>query len=220
MVLTTEWISDAFERCNRMYFRAVLPVPNFSISTARTYLGLCKYRYNETTGQNECFEIVLSSFRTLSEEQYIDVLLHEMIHYFIAYFSIKDSSTHGCVFKAMMRRLNMCGRHIAISHRANEVWTKSKAEQYLIVALVDEKLGWLMGRIADTRVRDTARRLQEAEGVLYAEWFVSDHPDFAHFSKARSLRFRRVRRTYFEEQIARAQPCEELAQYKKGNYPL
>ena len=34
------------------------------------------------------------------------MLLHEMIHYYIAYNNIQDTAPHGDVFKAMMNRLN------------------------------------------------------------------------------------------------------------------
>ena len=52
------------------------------------------------------FTIKVTKYYDLPEREYQNVLLHEMIHYYIAYQRIKDTSAHGQVFRAMMNELN------------------------------------------------------------------------------------------------------------------
>lgn len=56
----------------------------------------------------------------LPEELVEDTILHEMIHYYIAFNQWRDTSTHGQLFRREMKRINeKGGRHISISYRPN-----------------------------------------------------------------------------------------------------
>ena len=56
----------------------------------------------------------------LPEELVEDTILHEMIHYYIAFNHWSDTSTHGQLFRREMKRINeKGGRHISISYRPN-----------------------------------------------------------------------------------------------------
>ena len=52
------------------------------------------------------FSISVSNYYKLTTEQIDDVLIHEMIHYSIAYTGLKDTSSHGIVFRGMMDKIN------------------------------------------------------------------------------------------------------------------
>ena len=48
-----------------------------------------------------------------------NVVVHEMIHYYIHYNNIQDTSAHGAVFRKMMNDINTrFKRHITISDRS------------------------------------------------------------------------------------------------------
>ena len=50
-----------------------------------------------------------------------DVVIHEMIHLYIAFNGIKDSSSHGSVFRKMMNDINLKhGRNITVSTRTTK----------------------------------------------------------------------------------------------------
>ena len=50
-----------------------------------------------------------------------DIILHEMIHYYIAVNQLRDTSSHGRLFRREMARINADGnRHITISYRLSK----------------------------------------------------------------------------------------------------
>ena len=73
-----------------------------------------------TTYYDYCISV--SSYYQLTLEEIDDVLIHEMIHYSIAYTGLKDTSSHGIVFRGMMDKINRTfGRHITISVRTRNL---------------------------------------------------------------------------------------------------
>lgn len=58
----------------------------------------------------------------LPEDLLQDTILHEMIHYYIAVNHLRDTSTHGQLFRREMKRINEQGnRHITISYRLTKL---------------------------------------------------------------------------------------------------
>ena len=91
-----------FTTFNEQYFDSVLPLPRLALSRSRTRLGSmsCKRVTRLLRGTKfSDFTIRLSNYYDLSEREFQNVLLHEMIHYHIAYTGVKDSSPHGVVFR-------------------------------------------------------------------------------------------------------------------------
>ena len=57
----------------------------------------------------------------LPQEEWEDVVIHEMIHLHIAHHDIKDSSSHGPKFRAMMADINRRhGRRICVTARSTK----------------------------------------------------------------------------------------------------
>ena len=88
-------------------------------------------------GKTQYYDFVLRISTRLeqTEEEIIDTLLHEMIHLYIASHQLKDSSSHGPVFRKMMNDLNQrFGRHITISHRKtkDELNQDTQRRQHLV----------------------------------------------------------------------------------------
>ena len=108
MALTIDILHAWFRQFNADYFGDELPVPHIALSKARTRLGTMSYRrvrkllrwtYTD-------FTIRISTYYECSEREYQETLLHEMIHYYIAYKNISDTSSHGKVFRQIMQQLN------------------------------------------------------------------------------------------------------------------
>ncbi len=96
-----------FDEFNRMYFGG-LPQPKFVLSRSKSQLGTmaCKcYKYSSKRRFFD-FSIRMSTMYDFEEREAQNVLLHEMIHYSIAYTGLQDTSSHGVIFRGMMDSLN------------------------------------------------------------------------------------------------------------------
>ena len=121
MKMSIPFAQDCFARFNDLCFNGVLPVLPMVLTSATSFLG--KLRYSKvgrrlTGTRNVDFQIRLSSEFDLTAEEWEDVIIHEMIHLYIASGNMKDSSSHGRIFRTMMNEINSkYGRHIVVNHR-------------------------------------------------------------------------------------------------------
>lgn len=129
-------------------FAGQLPKLPIELSDAKSFLGVCVYRKRKTEeGKIECydFKLRINTRVDLPEAEVEDIIIHEMIHYFIRFNNIEDSSSHGQVFKHIMNTINeKFGRNLTISHKAS----KEEKEQlydtrrrWHVVAVVNFKNG-------------------------------------------------------------------------------
>lgn len=88
---------------------------------SRGRLGTCFYTVLHRPGQkpvNASFHLRFSSAFDLQEEEWEDTIIHELIHYYLAFFDMNDKTSHGENFKRMMKDINArFGRHVSISYK-------------------------------------------------------------------------------------------------------
>ncbi len=122
-----EYIQKAFDRYNALCFRGELPGIRLELSRARTYLG----RYEEKRPQvrflgrrfslptAEPLRLIrISTAFDLTQEQQDDVIIHEMIHYYLAWKGLADRVPHGPHFRQLMEAINSrFGRHIVVRYK-------------------------------------------------------------------------------------------------------
>ena len=108
MTPTREQMRAWFDTFNRQYFNGELPLPRLALGNSRTRLGSmsCRRRRTLTGWRLSDFAIRLSTYYDCTEREMQTVLLHEMIHYYIAWKGIRDDAPHGSVFRSIMNRLN------------------------------------------------------------------------------------------------------------------
>ena len=102
MTPTVEYLEERFDTFNRMCFDGALPRIPIKLSRARTFVGRLIYRpvrdWRGRVVRREDFVLRISTYFDLPEAEIEDTLIHEMIHYWIAWKGIKDTSSHGfCV---------------------------------------------------------------------------------------------------------------------------
>lgn len=107
-------MSDIFDRCNMEYFEGELLSPQFGLLHSKK---ACGYFHCETGGwfDHSVYDPVISmtDYYDFTEGQFVDIMCHEMIHYYLAYFGIDRKGKHGKEFNKMARRLNRrYGLHI------------------------------------------------------------------------------------------------------------
>lgn len=105
MVLEKYIILAHFHTFNVEYFNGILPIPNVKVTKAYKYVGRFSCKVNS---RNEyCnFLIEMTNNFDYTEEQLRDVLIHEMIHFYLLYVGEDPKCTHGRKFKKMANDFN------------------------------------------------------------------------------------------------------------------
>lgn len=214
MALTIDILHAWFRQFNADYFGDELPVPRIALSKARTRLGTMSYRrvrkllrwtYTD-------FTIRISTYYECSEREYQETLLHEMIHYYIAYKNISDTSSHGKVFRQIMQQLNNeHGWNITITSGKETKLKPAHANKapatYRIVLALELNDGGRMLTVVNKRsIRKVYDALRNCRNIVNHRWYVSLDPYFLDFPCVRSLRARRVSIDVYNEKTAAMQP--------------
>ena len=107
-------IEKKFVDYNELYFECELPFPNIKIIHSYKNLGICTCKFDDYDNITEV-TIGISDNYDFTEEQFDDVLLHEMIHYYLAWTKQDVRLTHKNEFKSMMKLFNeLYGTNISI----------------------------------------------------------------------------------------------------------
>ena len=100
-----------FRQFYQDYFGNLLPMPYIKIRHSVNTLGYFSYMQNEMFGTTETLEI--SDFYEYTSNQLRDIVVHEMIHYYLYYIGEDVRLKHGKSFMRMARQLNQSyGLHV------------------------------------------------------------------------------------------------------------
>ena len=222
MIVTKAWMEEWFTRFDREYFGGKLPLPEIALSRARTQLGQfsCKRAWRLGRTKLYDFRIAMSTYYDMTDRQAKSVLLHEMIHYIIAYTGLRDTSAHGVVFRGMMDKLNrQYGWEIRVSSstrgwKVNEqVKARKEArgpETYIVLAIETHDGKHYLSRVSPSSVRRLETQMRSVREVKAHRWFTTREPYFVDFPQVRSLRGRRISKADYDRMTNVLQPIEEI----------
>lgn len=215
VVIDEAWLHASFDTFNRLYFGNTLPRPRLSLSQSRTRLGSmsCKRKLTWKGYRPYQYAIHVSTYYNQTERQYQNVLLHEMIHYYIAYKGIADTSPHGKVFRQMMKNLNeKYDWEISVSSRMSETKSasvQSSATPRLILLLEVRGRGHFVSVVNPKYASVLEHELQRLAEVKQHAWYLSTDAYFDSFPVVRSLRGRRITVETRNELMAKLTPLKE-----------
>lgn len=197
MKVTLPYAREQFGLFNEQCFGGVLPEVPIVITGAVSYLGMVRYKRSRKLFSSTMeMEMRLSEAFELREDEIQDVILHEMIHCFIAFKKLRDTSAHGRIFRGMMVEINeKFGRHIRVSHKISPDTVSSRMsrqrEHFIcITTLKDGSKGITVCSEAMAPV--IHRGLSRAYPVLSCEWYRSDDLWFNRFPHSRKPRIYRI----------------------------
>lgn len=190
MRATADYVRQKFDEFNRLIFDGELPLLPIRIGRAKRSLGsMCCQKRRSLTGQtvNSNFKMTISSLRDLPERELEDVIIHEMIHYYIMYKGIKDGSAHGRVFRQIMNSINTrFGRHITISRRRDDgdaaPARQLRPHYFCVCELHDGRLGICV--TAKSRIFAMWKAIPVSFRVKSARWFWSTDPRLDRYPKS------------------------------------
>lgn len=211
MQIDVNWLSTNFNRFNADYFNGELPLPRFRISNARTELGTFKSkvkgnggsRSKEKGNDNREFTISLSDYWTGDVFFFQNILLHEMIHFYIVYHRYKDNSPHGTLFRAQMKRLNLLGWDISIGKKLSELKPANKTpnDWRVVLAVVTNDEKYYLCVISQGSVRRLDMKLRRTTWLKKYSWHITNEDYFQTFRQCRSLRGKFVTKDFWEQKV-------------------
>ena len=193
MTPTVEYLEERFDTFNRMCFDGALPRIPIKLSRARTFVGRLIYRpvrdWRGRVVRREDFVLRISTYFDLPEAEIEDTLIHEMIHYWIAWKGIKDTSSHGKEFRRIMKEINaLHGRHLTISHKSTpeeqDRDTRVRDHYFCVSQLADGRTALTVAaRPSIARIR---RAFRWSPTVRSQTWYHSRDPWFNRYPHCRS----------------------------------
>ncbi|WP_315404690.1 SprT-like domain-containing protein [Hoylesella saccharolytica] len=198
MQIINEWLITWFDIFNRNYFDNKLPRPRLTVSHSRTRLGSMSFKRKTVWGRTtrSDYAIHISNYYEQTDREVQNVLLHEMIHYYIAYTGLKDTSPHGILFKGMMNELNRkYGWNITISIAAKTVkaaLNDRKPRQYLILDIRLKTNERILSVVNPKYVPKLNSKLNIIRELAEYSWYTTENHYFRDFPQVRSLRGRKV----------------------------
>ena len=153
--------------------------------------------------------------KIFAENEIEDVLLHEMIHYYIGVNHIADTSAHGRVFRQMMSDINnRFNRHITISLRSETTKIAESAPRsitfFCIIRMRNGRTGIMP--VAKTRIFKIWDMLQTSSDIAEAQWYASRAAFFAKYPK-----FRTAKIIYVDEKVLSLHLAGAMPLVKTGN---
>ena len=108
MIANQDIMVHTFWDCNKRYFNNALPTPIFETMNSLEFLGRFEYIRNPKKSKKSIRNqiIKISDCFDYPENVFIELMVHEMIHYYIAWNRIKDNKSHGKEFMRIANEMN------------------------------------------------------------------------------------------------------------------
>ena len=143
MRISIAFAEKKFDEFNRLIFGGRLPRVAIELCAVKSFFGDCVCRKRRVAlGLVECYDYRLRfNIRAdLPERDLEDVIIHEMIHYYIGVNNLRDTSAHGPLFRSLMNKINeRFGRHVTVSRKIAEAdkeqFLQAKREWRIVVLL-------------------------------------------------------------------------------------
>lgn len=209
---SVEYLQERFSQFNDIYFGGGLPTAKIRVTNAKTYMGNCRCKSKIVGLKRVYFDFVISISARLDlpEQEVEDTLLHEMIHLQIFSSGVRDTSTHGQLFRTKMAQINATGRHLTISHKATEAErvmdTTLRQHIICVTTLKDGTIGVTV--CAQTKALSIKRRLPFYYRIVSSQWYLSTDPFFNSLPRSRTPKIYRVPADELQKHLATATPLE------------
>lgn len=211
MIVTIDWMEEWFKRFDQEYFGGKLPLPELSLTRAKTRLGQLAFKRASRWGRTKLydFKLSMSTYYDMTEQQAKSVLLHEMIHYIIGYTGLKDTAPHGVVFRGMMDNLNRkygwdirvmtSTKGWKVSERVAEKKKAKGPQTYLMLAIELKDGKFYLSRVNPGFARRIEKQLPMIRELRSHRWYTTQESYFEDYPQVRSLRGRRITKGDFEK---------------------
>lgn len=187
---TPSFLYRQFNYWNNLIFDNELPIPTLSITTAARYAGVFKvHRRKSFGGVVESYSISLSALFDHSEDELNDTIIHEMVHFYIHIKKYQDTSSHGVIFRELIRKINeRFGRHVKVSESfTNDVAASSLRSAIFVLAVSEMTDGKRLVTVISPRYRIVLPPLiAKIPGVKRTNVYLSSDNRLLRYPKVRT----------------------------------
>ena len=214
MRASLEYAIKMFGEFNRTMFDNALPPLPIQLSNAGRSLGMFVHpRQRPQAGSPDTSgcSLRISTRLDLPEVDVENTIIHEMIHYYIWYFNIPDSSPHGPAFRRKMEEINRRhNRCISIRHKSSEEQLQSDTHHRNNYICVQYHTDGRRTLTVCSRpfIFDLHRILKDNPRFCRVEWYWSMDSWFNRFPLSRSAKMYLLSDADFNAHFATATPCE------------
>ena len=126
----------------------------------------------------------------MPEEEYIDTIVHEMIHYYIWMNRLQDDGSHGQLFLSMMNDISRkCGIRISVAGEVTEsMLMQEPARMRYVCVAVFENGQIALAVVARGKLFQLWEAFDSVKGISSVSWYASSDPFFGQFPTAVSPR--------------------------------
>ena len=178
---TLQQLVDKFRHFNHLIFDDKLPLPEIR-QTTDIYRGGCttghKVRHPDGTVTSDGWTIRISVRFDHPEDYYDDVLVHEMIHYYIGYNNLKDNESHGHLFVRMMNEIN---EKYGMNIQVRGVFSDAEISQlpprqryFCVIRMDDGQIAFQV--VAKNKVLEVWDFYKTVSGIQEMTWYTSLNP--------------------------------------------
>lgn len=199
MTLSTDYIKERIAHFNSLIFGGELPPIPVKLVRARTFLGKVQFRRKKTflSRSYVCSDFLMKiSVSYEFDGSLLDnVLVHEMIHYYLAYKGIEDTSAHGREFRRMMNEINSrYGLQIRVSHRfpipGQQPDLRVREHVVCVARLASGEHGvTVCSRACAPKIKRDLPRCYRIDDM---KWYVTNNPFFNKFPHSRSAKIYKI----------------------------
>ncbi|MBD5311065.1 MAG: SprT family zinc-dependent metalloprotease [Bacteroides sp.] len=213
MRATLDFVNTVFDHYNVLCFGGRLPRLPIRLTDSLTHLGAFVHPKvwpaSRPRGAGEC-HMRISRCLDRSEDELVDTIVHEMIHYYIWYTHTVDDGPHGRQFLALMNDIN---RRLGLTMSVRGLTTSetldsdTRIKPHLICIT-----HWRDGRrlitvCARKRLFEIHAAFTACPRVIAVEWWWSADPWFNRYGLSRTAKAMLISDTDYDKHVATATPC-------------
>lgn len=191
MTANASHIRQLFQKFNLEIFGGRLPEPAITVCSVSSFVGQYKSKIRQLPdGRKQHYDHLLrfSTAFDLPEREWEDTVIHEMIHYFIAWNELYDRTAHGPLFKAMMSTINEAhGRNITISRKttSGEIdRAKTANKKWHVIAILNFSSGETGVKVLPRvipKIIEYYRQVSASSNIRSVELYLHNDPFFNRY---------------------------------------
>lgn len=202
MTPTAEYVESKIGEFNALVFGSCLPPISVKLSKARSFLGRVEYRKKRSLfgrkPDNLQILMRISTAFDLPEREQEDVIIHELIHCYIAFKGLRDSSTHGRLFRSMMERINReYGRNVTVSHKMAPGAVNPRLQEVRLNCICVSLLKngrWGVTVCTEAMMKKLDGLLPRYYAIQERHWYTSTDPFFNRYPRSRTAKIYKISR--------------------------
>lgn len=211
MEIRVEYVERKFNKFNELMFAGRLPKIPVYLTESKRFLGLCRWSIKKLpNGRKEYYDYQLriNTRIYLPENEVEDVIIHEMIHYFIAYNGLEDTSSHGNIFKSIMNSINTnYGRNVSLKYKMSEeqrsqiCGTKPQWHMIAVIYLTDGSTGVKVLPLYESKILNYYNYVANANNVRGVDLYMHYDPFFNQYPTSSAYKIHPINENILEEHL-------------------